>query len=93
MTVVTVEFLSGLAADSLFEDEMGDVSELGWFGLFDLSHDENIDLEPWAILKTDSDGNSTIQAAGDRAEVMREWKQISDSYADFYYGELPALLS
>lgn len=92
MTVVTAEFLNDLAGDSLFEDEIGDVSELGWFALFDLSHDEDITLEPWAILKEDSAGNMTVVAAGERAEVMREWKNISELYADFYYQELPALL-
>lgn len=89
---VTPEFLADLAADSFFEDEIGEVQELGWFALFDLSHEEDINLEPWAILKTDNSGESTVHIAGDRAEVMKVWKSLSDSYADFYLSEIPALL-
>lgn len=89
---VTPEFLTALAADNLFEDEIGEVAELGWFALFDLSHEEDINIEPWAILKLDAAGEYLVHIAGNRAEVMKAWKAISDSYADFYYAELPALL-
>jgi len=57
------------------DDEVGSVSEAGWFGLMDTF-----------ILSEDSQGFVSLDSFGNRKEAERAWADVQRQYAE-YWGE------
>lgn len=77
------EYLHEITMDSGQDEELGDVQDFGWYGLFNGIKVPGIKKKVYAIVSEDSQGFWDVYEYNSSKEVMKAWDKLSHEYEEF----------